>query len=60
MKLLNKKEMRNITTLVNVPQSNHMRERRGESRFSEIRLYQRRQNPNPERFIIIHSSDTRI
>ena len=56
MKLLNKTEMTNIKNLVNVPRHNNMSERRPESRFSEIRLYERRQ----ERFIITRSTDTRI
>jgi hypothetical protein len=56
MKLLNKIEMNNIKNLVNVPQEHNTRERRLESRFSEIRLYERRQ----ERFIITRSNDARI
>lgn len=56
MNLLNKTEMTNIKNLVNVPRHNNMSERRPESRFSEIRLYERRQ----ERFIITRSTDTRI
>jgi hypothetical protein len=57
MKLINKSEINNIKNLVNVPQQYNTRERRtNESRFSEIRLYERRQ----ERFIIVRSSDTRI
>jgi ribosomal protein S27E len=56
MKLLNKPEMINIKNLVNDPQPHNMIDRRSESRFSEIRLYQRRQ----ESFIIIRPSEVRI
>lgn len=57
MKLVNETEINNIKNLVNVPQEDNMRERRRpESRFSEIRLYERRH----ERFIIIRSNDARI
>jgi hypothetical protein len=57
MKLLNKTEMNNIKNLVNVPQKYNERERRAdESRFSEIRLYERRQG----RFIVVRSTDARI
>lgn len=61
MKLLNKTEMTNIKNLVNVPQQDSMREirRPDESRFSEIRLYERRRN-GQERFILVRSSDARI
>jgi hypothetical protein len=54
LKLCNKTEMNNIKNLVNVPQL--YSERRNESRFSEIRLYERRH----ERFIIVRSADVRI
>ena len=66
IKLLNNKEMDNITTLVNVQQSplvnvsqsysERERRRTYESRFSEIRLYQRRQG----QLIVTGSSDARI
>ena len=57
IKLVNKIEMNNIKNLVNVPQQDNMRERRRpESRFSEIRLYERRQ----ERFIIVRQTEARI
>jgi hypothetical protein len=65
MKVLNKIEMNNIKNLVNVPQSplvNVPREHNmidripNISRFSEIRVYQRRE----ERIVITRSTDTRI
>jgi hypothetical protein len=49
--------MNNIKNLVNIPQQCSERDRRtNESRFSEIRLYERRQN----RVIIVRSTDARI
>jgi len=57
MKLLNKTEMNNIKNLVNVSQKYSERERiADESRFSEIRLYERRQG----RLVITSPSDARI
>ena len=56
MKLVNKIEMNNIKNLVNVPQQPLVNRIPNESRFSEIRLYQRRD----ERFIITRSNDARI
>jgi ribosomal protein S27E len=54
IKLLNKLEMNNIKTLVNIPQN--YSETRDESRFSEVSVYERRR----ERFIIRRSNDARI
>jgi hypothetical protein len=57
IKLLNKIEMRNIRNLVNVPQTNISRQHNDrESRFSEIRIYQRRQG----QLVVSGSSDARI
>jgi hypothetical protein len=54
MKLCNKIEMNNIKNLVNVPQKYN--EIRDESRFSEVRLYERRR----DRIIVVRSSEARI
>ena len=59
IKLFNTTEMINITKLINVPQHYNTSEtivRRLETRFSEIRLYERRQ----ESVIITRSNDARI